>query len=69
MRLWIVSDLHVELTRGWDLPAEARRPRFDVMIVAGEQIPREARGVRRLIKRMPSRPDISMEGIHEGNRV
>ena len=21
MRLWIMSDLHAELTRGWDLPA------------------------------------------------
>ena len=36
MLLWIVSDLHLELTSGWDLPAADARPRFDVMVVAGD---------------------------------
>jgi predicted phosphodiesterase len=66
MRLWILSDLHVELTRGWDLPAEAARPRFDVMIVAGDLIPRMDRGVRWLLERVPDRPVIYVEGNHEG---
>jgi hypothetical protein len=30
LRLWILSDLHLELTRGWDLPAGDARPDFDV---------------------------------------
>jgi predicted phosphodiesterase len=61
-----LSDLHVELTRGWDLPAEAARPRFDVMIVAGDLIPRMERGVRWLLERVPDRPVIYVPGNHEG---
>jgi hypothetical protein len=38
--LWILSDLHLELTRGWDLPSADARPRFDVFVVAGDLIPR-----------------------------
>ncbi|SIO54464.1 hypothetical protein SAMN05443247_07808 [Bradyrhizobium erythrophlei] len=40
MRLSILSDLHLELTRGWDLPAGGARPDFDVLIVAGDLIPK-----------------------------
>jgi hypothetical protein len=29
MLLWILADLHLELTRGWDLPAADARPDFD----------------------------------------
>ena len=43
--LWILSDLHLELTRGWDLPSGDARPRFDVLVVAGDLIPRMERGV------------------------
>ena len=52
MRLWILSDLHIELTRGWDLPAGADRPDFDVLVVAGDLIPRMERGVRWLRERV-----------------
>jgi predicted phosphodiesterase len=66
MRLWIVSDLHLELTRGWDLPAGAARPGFDAMIVAGDQTPRMERGVKWILQRVPDRPVIYIAGNHEG---
>jgi predicted phosphodiesterase len=65
MRLWILSDLHVELTRGWDLPAADVRPRFDVLVIAGDLIPRMERGVVRLRERVPDRPVIYVPGNHE----
>ena len=66
MLLWILSDLHLELTRGWDLPAAAARPRFDVMIVAGDLMPRMERGVAWLLKHVPDRPVFYVAGNHEG---
>ncbi|MGY3618447.1 metallophosphoesterase [Bradyrhizobium sp. USDA 10063] len=65
MRLWIMSDLHVELTRGWDLPSPAERPDFDVLIVAGDLIPKMERGVKWLRERVPDRPVIYVPGNHE----
>jgi hypothetical protein len=47
MRLWILSDLHLELVGGWVLPAAGARPRFDVLVVAGDLITRMERGVAR----------------------
>jgi predicted phosphodiesterase len=66
MRLWIQSDLHVEPARGWDLPAADARPRFDVLVVAGDLIPRMERGVAWLRERVPDRPVIYVPGNHEG---
>ena len=63
--LWIVSDLHLELTRGWELPSGDARPRFDFMIVAGDLIPRMERGVAWLLKRISDRPVIYVPGNHE----
>jgi predicted phosphodiesterase len=65
VRLWIGSDWHLELTRGWDLPSGDARPDFDVMIVAGDLIPRAERGVKWLIERVPDRPVIYVPGNHE----
>jgi hypothetical protein len=65
MRLWFLSDLHLELTRGWDLPAGDARPDFDVMIVAGDLIPRMERGVSWLRDRVPDREIIIIAGSHE----
>lgn len=65
MRLWVMSDLHIELTRGWDLPSGDSRPDFDVMVVAGDLIPRAERGVRWLLERVPDRPVIYVTGNHE----
>lgn len=65
MLLWILSDLHVELTRGWDLPADDARPQFDVMVVAGDLIPRAERGVKWLRERVTDRPIIYVMGNHE----
>lgn len=65
MRLWAVSDLHLELTRGWNLPAPEERPDFDVMIVAGDLIPRAERGVKWLLERVQHRPVIYVMGNHE----
>jgi predicted phosphodiesterase len=65
VRLWILSDLHVELTRGWDLPGPTERPDFDVLVVAGDLIPRAERGVRWLAERVPDRPVLYAMGNHE----
>ena len=64
--LWILSDLHLELTRGWDLPSGDARPRFDVLVVAGDLVPRMERGVAWLRERVPDRPVIYVAGNHEG---
>lgn len=65
MLLWILSDLHVELTRGWDLPAGDARPQFDILVVAGDLIPRAERGVKWLRERVSDRPVIYVAGNHE----
>jgi predicted phosphodiesterase len=65
VRLWIMSDLHLELTRGWDLPSADARPDFDVMVVAGDLIPRAERGVAWLRERVQDRPVIYIMGNHE----
>src|ERR1700754_3361900 len=64
--LWILSDLHLELTRGWDLPSGDARPRFHILVVAGDLIPRMERGVKWLRERVPDRPVIYIAGNHEG---
>jgi hypothetical protein len=65
--LWIMSDLHLESTRGWDLPAPAARPAFDVMIVAGDLIPRMERGVEFLAERVTDKDTVVLylAGNHE----
>nr|WP_306235679.1 metallophosphoesterase [Bradyrhizobium sp. Bra64] len=63
--LWILSDLHVELTRGWDLPPVDARPAFDVLVVAGDLIPRMERGVEWLRQRVTDKPVIYVAGNHE----
>jgi predicted phosphodiesterase len=65
VRLWILSDLHLELTRGWDLPSAADRPDFDVLVVAGDLIPRMERGVKWLAQRVTDKPCIYLPGNHE----
>ncbi|MCK1365179.1 metallophosphoesterase [Bradyrhizobium sp. 62] len=65
MRLWILSDLHLELTQGWDLPSGSDRPEFDVLVIAGDLIPRMERGVRWLAERVPDRPVVYVAGNHE----
>ena len=65
MRLWIISDLHLELTRGWDLPAPKERPDYDVLVVAGDLITRMDRGVAWLRDRVTDRPVIYVSGNHE----
>jgi predicted phosphodiesterase len=65
VRLWIMSDLHLELTRGWDLPGRDDRPDFDVLVIAGDLVPRMERGVRWLLERVPDKPVIYTAGNHE----
>ena len=65
MLLWIQSDLHIELTRGWDLPAVGDRPHYDVLIIAGDLIPRMERGVEWLLERVTDRPVLYIPGNHE----
>lgn len=65
MRLWIISDIHAELTDAWDLPGANERPKFDVLIVAGDLVPRMEHGVRWLRERVSDRPVIYVPGNHE----
>jgi predicted phosphodiesterase len=65
MLLWILSDLHLEFTLGWELPSGDTRPRFDVLVVAGDLIPRMERGVVWLLARVTDRPIIYVPGNHE----
>jgi Icc-related predicted phosphoesterase len=65
LRLWIVSDLHIELTRGWDLPAPDARPHYDVLVVAGDLITRMERGVAWLQSRVADRQVVYVAGNHE----
>jgi calcineurin-like phosphoesterase family protein len=59
-----MSDLHLESTRGWDLPAVADRPDFDVLVIAGDLIPRAERGVAWILERV-DRPAVFVCGNHE----
>jgi predicted phosphodiesterase len=61
-----MSDLHIELTtRDWDLPARADRPAYDVLVIAGDLMPRAERGVRWLLDRVDDHPIIFVLGNHE----
>lgn len=65
MRVWLISDIHVESLRGWDLPSGEQRPDFDVLVCAGDLITRFERGVVWLQQRIPDRPIIYVAGNHE----
>jgi predicted phosphodiesterase len=65
VKLWIMSDIHTELTEGWDLPAPGARPEFDVLVVAGDLVPKMERGVAWLCERVTDRPIIYVPGNHE----
>jgi predicted phosphodiesterase len=65
VRIWTLSDLHLELTRGWDLPAAGSRPDYDVLVVAGDLVTRMERGVAWLLKRVTDRPVVYVGGNHE----
>jgi hypothetical protein len=41
-----LSDLHLETARGWDPPSSSERRTFDVLVMAGDVIPRAERAVR-----------------------
>lgn len=65
MKLWIMSDIHLELSRGWDLPPRAERPDFDVLVVAGDLIPGAEDGVAWLRDRVSDKPVVYVMGNHE----
>jgi predicted MPP superfamily phosphohydrolase len=69
VRIWQLSDLHMESTRGWDLPAVGARPDYDVLVVAGDLITRQERGVQWLLDRVTDRPVIYIGGNHEAYGV
>ncbi|OJU25467.1 MAG: metallophosphoesterase [Nitrobacter sp. 62-13] len=66
MLLWILSDLHLDSSRGWDLPAIDTRPPFDVLVIAGDLTTRMERGVGWLRERITDQPVIYISGNHEG---
>jgi hypothetical protein len=63
MRIWVLSDLHVDVDRRWELPPA--RPAYDVMIVAGDLTAKIERGVKWLRERVTDRPVIYLPGNHE----
>ena len=65
MKIWVLSDIHLELTAGWDLPGPGERPDFDVLVMAGDLIPGMERGVNWLRERVTDRPVIYIPGNHE----
>jgi predicted phosphodiesterase len=65
MRLWIGSDFHIDASGGWDLPPPNARPNFDVLVIAGDLIPRAERGVAWLRERVTDRPIVFVPGNHE----
>lgn len=67
MKLWILSDLHRELTRDWDLPGPGEQPQYDVMVMAGDLGPIMERGVEWLRERV-SKPVVYIGGNHESYR-
>jgi predicted phosphodiesterase len=69
VRIWALADLHMELTRGWDLPAVGARPDFDVLVIAGDLITRMERGVEWILERVTDRPVIYIGGNHEAYGV
>jgi Icc-related predicted phosphoesterase len=64
MKAWILSDLHVDLDRRWDLPSP--RPEYDVLVVAGDLTTKMERGVRWLRERVTDRAVVYIPGNHEG---
>jgi Icc-related predicted phosphoesterase len=65
MRILPLSDLHMETTRGWDLPPLAELPEFDVAVFAGDLTTRMERGVRWIDSRLPGRECVYIAGNHE----
>ena len=62
MRIWILSDLHIEQSK-WDFPVPA--PDYDVLIAAGDIHTPLSEGVRWLAERADGRPVIYVPGNHE----
>jgi Icc-related predicted phosphoesterase len=62
MRLWIFSDLHLELCPDWEFPAAAD---YDVIIAAGDIHSPATRGVRWLAHLAGGKPVIYVPGNHE----
>jgi predicted phosphodiesterase len=65
LRLWILSDLHMELTRGCDLPAVGDRPNYHVLVIAGDLIPKAERAVAWILERVNDRHVVFVCGNHE----
>jgi hypothetical protein len=64
MKLWINSDLHIELTRYWDLPTGDARPNFDVLR-RWRPDHRMERCESWLLARVPDPPVVYVAGNHE----
>jgi predicted phosphodiesterase len=62
MRIWILSDLHIESCR-WDLADP--RPNYDVLIAAGDIHNPASAGVEWLAERAAGKPVIYVPGNHE----
>jgi len=62
MRIWILSDLHIEQSK-WDIPSPA--PDYDVLIAAGDIHTPLSAGVHWLAERSEGRPVIYVPGNHE----
>jgi hypothetical protein len=63
--IWPLLDLHLEISPGRDLPSVSERPPFDVLVAAGDVIPRGERAVRWLLERVSDKPIVLVLGNHE----
>jgi predicted phosphodiesterase len=59
MRLWVLSDLQLELS------PQRQRPRFDVLVIAGDTTTHVERGVRWLLEHVSDGPPLCVLGNHE----
>jgi Icc-related predicted phosphoesterase len=66
MKIWVLSDIHHDLSRGWTFPSREEQPDFDVLVIAGDLMPRMERGVEWLQRRVTDKPVIYIAGNHEG---
>lgn len=63
LKVWVLSDIHLEFDRTWELPSP--RPDFDVLVLAGDLVTRMERGVRWLRERLDDKPVVYISGNSE----
>lgn len=66
MRVWVFSDLHIDINKDFALPRE--RPDHDVVVIAGDIRENAEKSVRWIADRVFDRPVVFVMGNHEHYR-